>query len=357
MRRYRVLVVDDSPTMRRLVSAVLRASPDLDVVGEACDAIEARAAIKALDPDVVTLDVEMPGMDGLDFLERLMTLRPMPVVMVSSLTERCGEIATRALAIGAVDCVAKPVPGDGEPFADLARKVRAAAAVRVRRPEAAERPEPAPAGYAPDGRVVAVGSSTGGVEALIAVLGVLPADCSPVVVTQHMPPLFTRSLADRLDRLCAPAVCEATDGAPLVPGRVYLAPGGARHLEVVRGSSARPGGPARCRLREGEPVNGHRPSVDALFRSVARHLGPAAVGVILTGMGRDGADGLRAMRDAGAATLGQDAATSLVYGMPRTAFEAGGVERQLPLHRIGAEIAAMTDATNRKTSRCRKPHS
>lgn len=357
MRKTRVLVVDDSLTMRRLVSAALRATPDLDVVGEAGDAVEARAAIKALDPDVVTLDIEMPGMNGLDFLERLMRLRPTPVVMVSSLTVRGGEIATQALTIGAVDCVAKPVPGDGQPFADLAGKVRAAAAAHVRHREAMTSPDLVPAGYEPDGRMVSIGSSTGGVEALTAVLSVLPANCAPVLVTQHMPPLFTRSLADRLDRLCAPAVSEAVDGAPLVPGRVYLAPGGSRHLEVVRGSGARVGDPARCRLRDGEPVNGHRPSVDVLFRSVARFIGPRAVGIILTGMGRDGADGLRAMRDAGAATLGQDAATSLVYGMPRTAFEAGGVERQLPLHRIGAEIASMTNATRRKTIRCPKPHS
>lgn len=345
MRKSRILVVDDSPSMRRLISAVLGAAPDLEVVGQAADPHEARAAIKALEPDVMTLDVEMPNMDGIDFLERLMRLRPMPVVMVSSLTERGGEVTTRALEIGAVDCVLKPQLGDAEPFGDLVDKVRLAATVRMSAARAPHRPAPEardPASYAPNGRTVAIGSSTGGVEALTAVLTILPQNCAPVVVTQHMPALFTRSFAERLDRLCAATVAEATDGAPLLPGRVYIAPGGDRHLEVSASA-----GTLRCRLRDAPLVNGHRPSVDVLFRSLAEAAGASSVGVILTGMGRDGAEGLLTLRRAGGATLGQDAASSLIYGMPRVAFELGAVERQLPLSRLGAEISAMTNTHRR----------
>ena len=352
MRKSRVLVVDDSASMRQLISAVLCAAPDLEVVGHAADPLEARQAIKDLSPDVVTLDVEMPNMNGIDFLEKLMRLRPMPVIMVSSLTLRGGEVTTRALEIGAIDCVTKPGLGDARPFGDLAEKVRMAATVRmgpgraapVGAPPAARSADP----YAPDGRIVAIGASTGGVEALTAVLTALPPNCAPVVVTQHMPPIFTRSFAERLDKLCAATVAEATDGAPLLPGRVYIAPGGGQHLEIAGGSSLRGSAtPPRCRLKEAPLVNGHRPSVDVLFASVAKVAGADALGVILTGMGRDGADGLLAMRRAGASTLGQDAASSLIYGMPKAAFETGAVERQLPLRRIGAEIAAMTNKLHR----------
>jgi two-component system, chemotaxis family, protein-glutamate methylesterase/glutaminase len=352
MRKSRVLVVDDSASMRQLISAVLNTAPDLEVVGHAADPLEARQAIKELSPDVLTLDVEMPNMSGIDFLERLMRLRPTPVIMVSSLTHRGGEITTRALEIGAIDCVTKPSLGDVRPFGDLAEKVRMAATVRMLPARAASprasAAEPAGHAYAPDGRLVAIGSSTGGVEALTAVLTTLPADCAPVVVTQHMPPLFTRSFADRLDKLCKATVAEASDGAPLVPGRIYIAPGGSQHLEVVPGSSLRgSANPPRCRLREGPLVNGHCPSVDVLFRSVVKACGSEAVGVILTGMGRDGAEGLLAMRQAGASTLGQDAASSLIYGMPKAAFELGAVERQLPLRKIGAEIATITNKLDR----------
>ena len=351
MRRSRVLVVDDSASMRQLISAVLNNSPDLEVVGHAADPLEARQAIKELSPDVLTLDVEMPNMNGIEFLERLMRLRPTPVIMVSSLTHRGGEITTRALEIGAIDCVTKPSLGDARPFGDLAEKVRMAAGVRMlpaRAPSTRAAAESTLRAYAPDGRIVAIGSSTGGVEALTAVLTALPADCAPVVVTQHMPPLFTRSFADRLDKLCKATVEEASDGAPLVPGRIYIAPGGSQHLEVVPGSSLRGStNPPRCRLRESAPVNGHCPSVDVLFRSVVKACGAEAVGVILTGMGRDGAEGLLALRQAGATTLGQDAASSLIYGMPKAAFEIGAVERQLPLRKIGAEIATITNKLDR----------
>ena len=351
MRKSRVLVVDDSASMRQLITAVLSAAPDLEVVGHAADPLEARQAIKDLSPDVVTLDVEMPNMNGLDFLERLMRLRPTPVIMVSSLTSRGGEVTTRALEIGAIDCVTKPVLGDARPFADLAEKVRMAASVRMapKGASAAGNPSARPAdAYAPDGRIVAIGASTGGVEALTAVLTLLPSQCAPVVVTQHMPPVFTRSFAERLDKLCAATVAEATEGAPLLPGRIYIAPGGTHHLEVVGGAASRgSANPPRCRLRDSPSVSGHRPSVDVLFASVARMAGAEAVGVILTGMGRDGAEGLLAMRQAGAATLGQDAGSSLIYGMPKAAFESGAVERQLPLRKIGTEIAAMTNKYHR----------
>ncbi|MGH6972928.1 MAG: protein-glutamate methylesterase/protein-glutamine glutaminase, partial [Caulobacteraceae bacterium] len=278
----RTLIVDDSATMRSLIAAVLRRDPEIEVAGEAGDPLEAREAIKALNPDVVTLDIEMPNMNGLDFLERLMRLRPTPVVMVSTLTVRGAEATLEALELGAVDCVAKPSTGGLDGFHELPEKVRAAAKAKVRPLIGRTAPAPAPASsFTPDGDIVAIGSSTGGVEALIAVVGRFPANCPPTVITQHMPATFTRSFAERLDRLCAPRVREAYEGAPLEPGHVYVAPGGENHLEV-RGV-----GPFRCRVRPGDPVNGHRPSVDALFCSVAKHAGAHARGAILTGMGRD----------------------------------------------------------------------
>ncbi|MBO9193032.1 protein-glutamate O-methylesterase CheB [Rhizobium sp. 16-449-1b] len=334
----RVLVVDDSPTMRGLITAVLQSDPDVDVIGQAGDAMEAREAIKKLNPDVVTLDIEMPNMNGLDFLEKIMRLRPMPVIMVSTLTHRGTNATLAALEIGAFDCVSKPQPGDMRPFADLAEKVKAAARSQ-RRPIMAPQPvtpPPAVADYRVGRKVVAIGSSTGGVEALITVLQKFPANCPPTVITQHMPSTFTKSFAERLNRLCAPVVQEATDGARLEIGKIYLAPGGERHLQVVN-----PSAPC-CRLVERAPVNGHRPSVDVLFDSVAELAGRNAVGVILTGMGRDGAAGLLKMRHAGARTLGQNEKTSVVYGMPRVAFELGAVEQQLPLNAIGEEILKMT---------------
>ena len=327
MSAVRVLVVDDSPTMRALITARLQRDPAIEVVGGAGDPLQAREMIKALNPDVLTLDVEMPRMNGIEFLERLMRLRPMPVVMVSTLTQRGAEATLQALELGAFDCVAKPVAADvSDPFGDLAEKVKAAASSRVRLagPRAAA-PPPAAAPFCSNGRVIAIGASTGGVEALIRILSALPENCPPTVVTQHMPATFTRSFAARLDRLCAAHVSEAEDGELLQPGRILIAPGGARHLEVAAGQK-----PA-CRLRESDLVNGHRPSVDVLFHSVAAACGARAVGVILTGMGRDGALGLAAMRQAGARTFGQDEASCVVYGMPRAAFEAGAVERQASL--------------------------
>ena len=334
----RVLIVDDSATMRALIASVLSRDPQIEVVGQAADPLQARTAIKALNPDVITLDVEMPNMNGLEFLERLMRLRPMPVVMVSTLTARGAEVSLQALELGAVDCVGKPSTAGGDVFDTLAGKVKAAAAARVR-PLAARPVRAAGAveitGYRPDRSIVAIGSSTGGVEALMDIITRLPAVCPPVVITQHMPATFTRSFADRLDRASQADVSEAVDGALLAPGKVYLAPGGPAHLSIERG---------RCRVIEGELVNGHRPSVDVLFASVAKHAKGEALGVILTGMGRDGAAGLLAIREAGGRTLGQDEPTSVVYGMPKAAFELGAVQRQLPLEKIAREILNLTNA-------------
>lgn len=332
MNPVRVLVVDDSLTMRGLISAALKSDPEIEVVGTAADPIEARAAIKALNPDVITLDVEMPNMNGLEFLEKIMRLRPMPVVMVSTLTAAGTDVTLAALEIGAVDAVAKPAVASVDAFHDLIGKVKMAARSRVRArgdtPAAAE----APRAYRPDpNHILAIGSSTGGVEALLTVLSGFPENCPATIITQHMPATFTASFAARLDRVCAPTVTEAVDGAPLKPGHIYLAPGGATHLEVASGMSP------RCRLVASDPVNGHRPSVDVMFDSVVRLKRPMT-GVILTGMGRDGAKGLLTMREAGGRTLGQDEATCVVYGMPKAAFELGAVERQLPLHRLSPAI-------------------
>jgi len=358
MTPIRVLVVDDSPTMRGLISLALRRDPAIEVVGTASNPLTARDAIKAHNPDVITLDVEMPGMNGLEFLEKIVRLRPTPVIMVSNLTGEGTETAIEAMQIGAVDCIAKPALGDARPFAELPRMVKAAAGARVRsramlngdaKPREPRRPFLAT--YEPDGRILVIGSSTGGVEALSHLIEQLPENCPPTAIVQHMPPKFTASLATRLDRLNAPTVKEAYDGAPLEPGCVYIAPGGAMHLEVEDSQGL------RCRLRAGAPVNGHCPSVDVLFASVAQVVKSNAIGVILTGMGNDGAQGLLAMRQAGASTIGQDEATSLIYGMPRAAFKIGAVERQLPLDRIANAVLATTNLRGRPGKENNKCHS
>ena len=344
MTKIRVLIVDDSATMRSLIAAALRKDPDIDIVGQAGDPLEAREAIKVLNPDVITLDVEMPNMNGLDFLEKIMRLRPTPVIMISTLTQAGADATLTALEFGAVDCVGKPVAGGvGDAisaFSGLPERVKAAAGARLR-PLAANagrnvpaRPSPTPTdtGFRTNGRLVAIGASTGGVEALLAVISRFPANCPPTVITQHMPGTFTRSFAERLNRSTAATVEEAYDGAPLDTGRIYLAPGGATHLEVVGGAGL------RCRLIDGDPVNGHRPSVDVLFHSLAKVVSGRAVGAILTGMGRDGAKGLLAMRQAGAVTIAQDEGSCVVYGMPKVAMEIGAAQKQLSLERIGSAI-------------------
>ncbi|WP_421937885.1 protein-glutamate methylesterase/protein-glutamine glutaminase [Phenylobacterium sp.] len=332
----RVLVVDDSTVMRQLIGAALSADPELEVVGEAGDPLQAREAIKLLNPDVITLDVEMPNMNGIDFLERIMRLRPMPVVMVSTLTARGTDATLAALELGAVDCIEKPRGSDAEGFRQIAEKVKMAAKARVRQRIKREEPH-ATDDFTPNDKIVAIGSSTGGVEALLTMIERLPANCAPTVITQHMPASFTKSFAERLNRASAATVSEARDGDPLVPGRVYVAPGGDFHLEVEGTKHL------RCRVTRGAPVSGHCPSVDVLFNSVAKCAKDRSVGVILTGMGRDGANGLLAIRQAGGRTLGQDEATCVVYGMPRAAHELGAVERQLPLERLGPAVRNLTN--------------
>lgn len=345
MKKIKVLVVDDSSTMRGLIATALSSDADIEVVGQAEDPLQARQAIKALNPDVVTLDVEMPNMSGLEFLEKIMRLRPMPVIMVSTLTSRGAEETIRALEIGAVDCIEKPRPGNEHNFEELPFKVKIAALARVRplttesdRQKIALAAKSANAQYAPDGRVLAIGASTGGVEALIEMLSHFPQNCPPTVIAQHMPASFTKSFASRLDRICPAKVQEASNGAKLTPGQIYLAPGGSLHLEITGTSEL------HCRLKAGDRVNGHCPSVDVLFESVARACGARSVGVILTGMGRDGASGLLSMRNAGARTFGQNESTCIVYGMPKAALDIGAVEKQLPLDRLAAAVVSETSS-------------
>jgi two-component system chemotaxis response regulator CheB len=341
MSMVRVLVVDDSPTMRGLITAALRRDPEIDVVGSAADPLEARALIKELNPDVITLDVEMPNMNGLEFLEKIMRLRPMPVVMVSTLTQAGAEITLEALEMGAVDAVGKPGAGvtAAEAFAELTIKVKTAARSRVRARGPVETARPRDGYRVASDHILAIGASTGGVEALLSIISAFPADCPATVVTQHMPATFTASFAARLNKASAATVTEAVEGDLMMPGHVYIAPGGLTHLEVA-------GTTPRVRLSQGDTVSGHRPSVDVLFRSVARLRRPMT-GVILTGMGRDGAQGLLEMREAGAHTLGQDEASSVVYGMPRVAHEIGAVERQLPLSRLSSAILDLCAAPPR----------
>ena len=331
-----VLVVDDSATMRGLIAAALKRDPEIEVLGFANDPLEAREQIKKLNPDVVTLDIEMPKMNGLEFLEKIMRLRPTPVVMVSTLTQAGADVTLEALELGAVDCVGKPVGGvtAQEAFNDLTAKVKAAARARVKPYNGPTTPVERDGDYRASDAILAIGSSTGGVEALMTILSTFPETCPPTVITQHMPATFTKSFAARLDRISGAHVTEARDGDRLQPGRVYIAPGGDLHMEVM--SASHP----VIRLRAGEPVNGHRPSVDVLFGSVAQ-LGRPMTGVILTGMGNDGGHGLLAMRKHGADTLGQDEQSSVVYGMPRVAYELGAVRRQLPLAVIAPTIMGL----------------
>ena len=342
-KRVKVLIVDDSAVIRQLLSMLLSEDPEIEVVGTAGDPLIARDRIKELNPDVVTLDVEMPNMDGVTFLRKIMALRPMPVVMVSTLTQAGAETTLEALEIGAVDFIAKPIHDVANGLADIASelqsKVKAAARARVRMPSAAlAKPAVARPKWTGSGeRIIAIGASTGGVEALKKVLMAMPAVCPPILITQHMPPRFTTAFAERLNRECPMTVHEAAHNMPAEANHAYIAPG-AFHLELVR-----VGGYYRCSLNESPAVSGHRPSVDVLFRSVARVAGRSAVGAILTGMGKDGAEGLLEMRNAGAITLGQDESSSLIYGMPRAAFERGAVMRQYGLSNMADAIMDACD--------------
>ena len=336
----KVLVVDDSSLIREVLSRVLQHDHDIVVVGTAEDPIEAREKIKTLNPDVVTLDIEMPNMNGLAFLDRLMRLRPMPVVMVSTLTTKGASETMLALELGAVDFVAKPsadLAGGIDAFgANLREKIRAASHSNVRgRAMWASVPQvQLRTAAAPEGALIALGASTGGVEAIRQVLSDMPTDCPPIVIAQHMPVAFTQRFAARLDELVEIKVVEASDRMPLQRGHAYVARGD-QHLRIERSS-----GQLKCRLSQDELVSGHRPSVDVLFESVARSVGSMAVGAILTGMGRDGARGLKLMREAGAYTVGQSPSSALVYGMPRVAFEEGAVVEQAAVEMIAARLVA-----------------
>jgi two-component system chemotaxis response regulator CheB len=339
----KVLVVDDSALIREVLSRMLGQDGDILVIGTARDPIDAREKIKTLNPDVVTLDIEMPNMNGLAFLERLMKLRPIPVVMVSTLTTKGASETMLALELGAVDFVGKPnaeLSGGLEAFGtNLRDKIRAASHSNVTgRALKAQAPMltrvPLRTAAAPAGSLIALGASTGGVEAIRQVLADMPTDCPPIVIAQHMPAAFTGRFAARLDEICEVKVVEATDRLPLERGTAYVARGD-YHLRVERSS-----GELKCRLTQDELTSGHRPSVDVLFESVAKVVGPMAVGAILTGMGRDGARGLKLMRDAGAFTVGQSPSSALVYGMPRVAFEEGAVVEQAAIEAVAARLVA-----------------
>jgi len=338
----KVLVVDDSALVRQLMSEILASDPGIQVVGTAADPYIAREKIKQLAPDVLTLDVEMPRMDGLTFLQNLMRLRPMPVVMVSTLTEAGAQVTLDALALGAVDFVAKPkldvARGLGAYTADLIEKVRAAARARV---TALTTRSSAPATLAPiayrtTDRLLAIGASAGGTEAVREVLAQMPADAPATVIAQHIPGSFSGAFAQRLDRHSRMTVREVREEQPLLAGHAYVAPGG-RHLRVYR-SGAR----WHCRLGDDAPVRRHRPSVDVLFESVAQHAGANASAALLTGMGDDGARGLLALREAGATTFAQDEATSLIWGMPGAAVALGAAQEVLPLSQIAQRLLAST---------------
>ncbi|WP_447927627.1 MULTISPECIES: protein-glutamate methylesterase/protein-glutamine glutaminase [unclassified Vreelandella] len=344
--KIKVLCVDDSALIRDLLTTIINEQPDMEVVATAPDPLVARDLIKQYNPDVLTLDVEMPRMDGLDFLDRLMRLRPMPVLMVSSLTQSGSEITLRALELGALDFVAKPSlgvrSGMMEYANEIAEKIRAAARSR---PRQARKPAAAPtalkAPLVTSEKLIIIGASTGGTEAIRSVLEPLPANAPAILITQHMPGGFTHSFAERLDRLCRITVKEASEGERVLPGHAYIAPGG-QHLEL-----ARSGANYVVRLHDGDPVNRHRPSVDVLFHSASKHAGKNAIGVILTGMGKDGAAGLLEMRQAGAPTIAQNEQTCVVFGMPREAIAVGGAGETLALDDIPARLMALVAASGR----------
>lgn len=337
----KVLIVDDSRTMRALIRRALEKEPGLVVCAEAANPIEARDLIMRDQPDVITLDVEMPGMNGLQFLDKIMRLRPIPVVMVSSLTTKGAETAIAALQMGAFDCFPKPVCSlGGDAFARLAPLVKLAATSRPMRAQGEHKSAtPQPTAWGKDFALVAIGASTGGVEAIETVLSGFPAGGPPIVICQHMPKLFTASFAKRLDHsLSALSVAESTNGEKLMPGMVRIAAGGDLHTVVEHYADG-----LRTRLVQAPPVNGHSPSVDVLFDSVATQVGRNALGILLTGMGQDGARGLLAMRQAGAITLAQDHESSVVYGMPRVAAEIGAACQIVPLSQMSrAALSAHT---------------
>ena len=356
MKKIRVVVVDDSALVRSLLAEIINRQKDMECVGTANDPLVAREMIRELNPDVITLDIEMPRMDGIDFLGRLMRLRPMPVVMVSTLTERGAEITMKALELGAVDFVAKPRIGVASGLTELSdqivEKVRIAATAHVRRAPTAAAPlvggavdvhvAVASIGRVSTEKLICIGASTGGTEAIKEILTRLPADAPGIVITQHMPPGFTTSFAARLNGLCQIAVQEAANGERILPGHAYIAPGG-KQFRVSRS-----GANYVAVVEDGELVNRHKPSVEVLFKSVASVVGRNALGVMLTGMGNDGAKAMREMKDAGSYNFVQDEASCIVFGMPREAILHGAADEVLPLTSIApALIAKLSSATDR----------
>jgi two-component system chemotaxis response regulator CheB len=337
---FKVLIVDDSALMRQLLTKILNSDPQLEVVGTAGDPFVAREKILALKPDVLTLDIEMPRMDGLTFLEKLMRGHPMPVIMISSLTDKGADTTLRALSLGAVDYVSKPkldvTNGTIEQAEEIVAKVKLAARARVRCPSTSVPPSYESTGktyqFSATHKVVAVGASTGGTEALKELLMPLPADFPGIVIVQHMPEAFTHQFAERLNSLCKIKVQEARDGDRILPGHALLAPGG-HHMAVVRR-----GMEYAVHVYRGERVNRHLPSVDVLFSSCARNLGRNVVGVLLTGMGADGARGMLEMKQADAFNIAQDESTSVVFGMPREAILLNAVDQVLPLGKIPSAL-------------------
>jgi len=352
MPTIRVLIIDDSALIRQMLTQIIASAADIEVIGTAADPYIAREKIKRLSPDVLTLDVEMPRMDGLAFLKNLMRLRPMPVIMISALTEKGADVTFKALEYGAVDFVCKPQLDVAATFntyaSEIIEKIRIAAQAKVKplnidkkqlntplhivpkysADEILEISQRPPAVFKTTERVIAIGASTGGTEAIKAILVNMPPDSPGIVISQHIPAMFSRSFAQHMDRISPMSVHEAQDGDVILPGHVYISPG-SHHLLVVRD-----GARYVCRLNEGNPVNRHRPSVDVLFRSVAQYVGHNSIGIILTGMGDDGARGLKEMHEAGATTMAQDEYTSVVWGMPREAIKQEAVDHIVSLHNI-----------------------
>jgi two-component system chemotaxis response regulator CheB len=355
MKKISVLVVDDSALVRQLLSELLNQDPEIEVVATAADPYQAREKIKQFNPDVLTLDVEMPRMDGVTFLRNLMRLRPMPVVMVSTLTEKGAQVTLEAMEVGAFDFVEKPKLDLSHTLADYVTEITSKVKAAANAPVSALSPKITPkvtekltadaviakqqttaTKLKTTEKIIAIGASTGGTEAIKEVLSGLPASSPGIVVTQHIPVSFSGAFAQRLDKHAAIQVKQAEDGEQILPGHAYIAPGD-KHLLVER-SGAR----YYCRLNDGPPVSRHKPSVDVLFRSVAQNVGPNAVGIMLTGMGDDGAQGMLEMKQAGAQNLVQDEKTSVVWGMPGAAFKLGAAEKTAPLQKIAEEIIQLS---------------
>lgn len=350
-KKISVLIIDDSALVRQVLTTIINTSKNLKVIGTARDAIDAREKIKQLNPDVLTLDIEMPKMDGITFLKNLMRLRPMPVVMISALTEAGADITLEALEIGAVDFIAKPkidVHGALQEYAsEIIEKLEIAGKAKVREYKRSVNALKAESKLSADAvlekktgkirfkntdRIVAMGASTGGTEAIKEVLAALPANSPGIVISQHIPVAFSRAFTERVNKLCQIVVCEPVEGEEILPGHAYIAPGD-KHLLVERIGTA-----YICRLNDGPPVSRHKPSVDVMFRSIAQNVGPNAMGVILTGMGGDGAEGMLEMKQQGAYNISQNEESCVVWGMPSSAVKIGAIDKELTLSKISKEI-------------------